>query len=107
MNSSPHENECGCDEDCDCEWSYVYNLIKSPKKIGLPYNGIYYQTYGGGPEGGYLIAEGKVYSVNRNWFETWTLEEAKGVLHFKTDGDATYVKFVQSPEVSLPSILKG
>jgi len=28
---------------------------------------MYYQTYGGGPEGGYITLDDKVYAVQRNW----------------------------------------
>lgn len=112
-SSSPKTKEttkmrnCECDCDCDCDWEYVYFHTTSPKDVGLPIYGNFYKTYGGGPEGGYVVSRGKVYAADRKWFEKWTLTELNGVLEVKTEGEATYVKFVRSAENSLPSIIKG
>ena len=35
----------------------------------------YYQTYGGGPEGGYFVKDEKVWKVRRCWFQPWSVEE--------------------------------
>ncbi len=34
---------------------------------------IYYQTYGGGDEGGYFVQNGLVYEVNRSWGTPFTV----------------------------------
>lgn len=80
----------------DCEKT-IYSIHPSPKDIGLPYGGIYYQTHGGGPEGGYLQSRGKIYSVSRSWGEPWAVTKVNGVLHFRKNesGDEKgYVRFV-------------
>lgn len=93
-----------CDEtNCLCDWNTIYSIHQNPKSIGFPIGGIYYQTYGGGPEGGYLMSRGKLYSVHRSWGEKWTLTRENGVLHFRENeiGDKKgYVKFVQNGETS-------
>lgn len=77
------------------DWKMVYSYSESAKEVGLPLNGFYYQTYGGGGEGGYLVFRKKVYSVQRNWFEPWVIKEEDGTLETKTEDDTQYVKFVK------------
>lgn len=45
----------------------------------------YYQTYGGGPEGGYFVkdyspATSRVFKVERNWFQPWSVEEVENAI---------------------------
>jgi hypothetical protein len=51
----------------------------------------YYQTFGGGPEGGYLVMpDGDVYETKRTWGEPFDLPkklEGKKLLRKKTDGN--------------------
>jgi hypothetical protein len=64
------------------------------------YKTTYYQTYGGGPEGGYFLrtfypldndAEpiNELYSVNRTWGTAFTAELVDGVLYYNKHGDGT------------------
>ena len=34
--------------------------------------GTYYQTYGGGPEGGYLVTLSGIWKIHRGWFDRWS-----------------------------------
>lgn len=86
------------DED-DCEeeeWQEVYNagehnknakpqLFKDVKGDTLPeYNEFkYYQTYGGGPEGGYITDGIIVAKVHRDWGIPFSVEVIKGTLIFR------------------------
>ena len=59
----------------------------------------YYQTYGGGPEGGYWVREfyningsdprQEVYSVERSWGEPFKVKKVNGLLHYNECGDGT------------------
>lgn len=77
--------------DPEEEWMDIY---ERPHDFG-PYCGnhahlqpykdfIYYQCWGGGPEGGY-IAGGRdlLCRVNRTWGEPFTVEPVVGVIHFR------------------------
>jgi hypothetical protein len=46
---------------------------------------IYYQTQGGGPEGGYFVKDpggptDTVYRVTRSWYQPWRVEELKNII---------------------------
>jgi len=57
----------------DDEWEEVYSTEEWIE-------GTYYQTYGGGPEGGYLVLHnGDVFSIERSWFERFTSDKCKNV----------------------------
>lgn len=70
------------------EWEFVYNFdsrtLPQDRVFGKVANvnedWKYYQTYGGGPEGGYIIEEledsetfVRVYQVHREWGKGWTI----------------------------------
>ena len=39
-------------------------------------NGIYLQTYGGGPEGGFVYcSDNQIYSVHREWFKPFNIKK--------------------------------
>ena len=40
--------------------------------------GVYYATMGGGPEGGYVVKDGKVYWIERSWGRTWSVSQQYG-----------------------------
>lgn len=40
----------------------------------------YYQTFGGGPEGGYFVRKDKVWKVRRGWFKPWKIEKLDNVV---------------------------
>jgi hypothetical protein len=39
--------------------------------------GTYYQTYGGGPAGGYFLSNGRWYEVHYELWTTWTMKSCK------------------------------
>jgi hypothetical protein len=82
------------DED---EWMQVYNagehdetakpqLFKDVKGDTLPeYNKFkYYQTFGGGPEGGYITNGIIIAKVKRSWGTPFIVEVIKGTLIFRS-----------------------
>lgn len=40
----------------------------------------YYQTFGGGPEGGYFVKDKKVWKVRRSWYNPWSIEELENTI---------------------------
>jgi hypothetical protein len=64
----------------------------------------YYQTYGGGPEGGYFVEDCiedcsitivAVYEVHRDWYKPWTIKELKNT------------RFAYEPEDNSPPTFRG
>jgi len=50
-------------------------------KVGGNIDGKFIMTYGGGPEGGYVITpDDRIFQVNRNWFTKWVCDEISGIL---------------------------
>lgn len=80
-------NECE-EVDCDCDWYEIYNHESFEDYCGehahlQPYrNYDYYQCWGGGPEGGFIVSENgcKVFKVNRGWGEPFSVEPIDGEL---------------------------
>lgn len=63
----------------------IYNLDKNVppcfSEVGGNIQGKFYQTYGGGPEGGYVIDyDNRVYQVSRNWNNKWEIKFIGGKL---------------------------
>lgn len=73
-NSRDHYEE----EEEDDEWLDVYNLEEDFEVGNI--KGTYYQTFGGGPEGGYVETENAVYHIKRTWFEEWKIYKTRYVL---------------------------
>ena len=65
--------EQNLEDDCKDEWEEVYSL-DTPLSLIHHFKGpcAYYQTTGGGPEGGYVLFDSNLYSVTRHWFEDWS-----------------------------------
>jgi hypothetical protein len=71
----------------------IYNIVKDMKVGDL--TGTYYQTYGGGPEGGFLVtAEGHFYDLDRTWHQPWKVTKRTNlcVMFRYTDGVPTSVR---------------
>jgi hypothetical protein len=49
----------------------IYDTVKDMKVNEL--TGTYYQTYGGGPEGGYYKTNERWYRLHRTWYQPWTV----------------------------------
>jgi hypothetical protein len=58
------------EEDEDDQEEQVYSVENC---YILDKYGTYYQTYGGGPEGGYFLYKKNWYAVERTWFKPWTM----------------------------------
>lgn len=61
------------------EWEQVYNqcffhVVNGSTHMQL--NGLYFQTYGGGPEGGIVLnLKNQLFRVHRNWSTPFVIEE--------------------------------
>lgn len=86
--SNVYCNECEI-VDCDCDWYEIYSSHSDFKEFCgdiprlQPYrNWVYYQCWGGGPEGGFIInqADGRICKVNRGWGEPFSVEPVEGRL---------------------------
>lgn len=61
------------------DWEEVYSVQDVPANIwteGSPFleNTKYYQTFGGGPEGGYFVKGDQIWEVKRSLFQKWQYE---------------------------------
>jgi len=104
------QNDPEYDED-NAEWEDVYAESYWPcgeTTEDCIAGGMYYQTYGGGPAGGYVVKDNKIYSVNKDsmWCAAWLFEELKGRLKFhKTSDGIKHVIHIQpKPQVTAASI---
>jgi hypothetical protein len=70
------------DEEQENSWDEVYYMClfsQVSSDAYKEYHGwIYYQTYGGGPEGGFLVNDGKVCEVSRSWVTGWEIKPITG-----------------------------
>jgi hypothetical protein len=66
----------------DDGWETVYYKGPFSKFTGDSFPEVhhftYYQTYGGGPEGGYITDGTEIFAVHRSWFTLWSLTVIKG-----------------------------
>lgn len=62
----------------EIEYNYAYSISLFSEVAGYGFknrDGIYVQTYGGGPEGGYVFGvDDCVYKVHREWFQPFTMK---------------------------------
>ena len=62
------------------EYEYIYGVSiftnsSGTEKQYIQNNGLYFQTFGGGAEGGYVLTpENKIYKVERNWGKCFKME---------------------------------
>ena len=61
----------GEDYEEEEEPELIYSTVKDMKVNEL--TGTYYQTYGGGPEGGYYKTNERWYRLHRTWHQPWTV----------------------------------
>lgn len=93
--------------DIPDDYTEVYNFYYNEKpKIFNDYlhsttdlnhdikNSIYFETYGGGPQGGILLSPKKnLYKVHREWGTIFNITKINGVLDIiKSDCDVLYIK---------------
>jgi hypothetical protein len=71
------------------EWEEVYSVQEVTQEnfpgLGPTFYKVegaepYYQTFGGGPEGGYIKKDDEVYRVSRGWGQPWKVELLKNVV---------------------------
>ena len=99
MSCEIFENNIGGDMDMDIdendEGDYVYG-VSVEEVYGKKY--IYYQTYGNGPDGGYMVNADycdTIYSSHRQWFQPWVLEKQTERYIYKINDDGCeYIKKV-------------
>lgn len=80
------DNECDDESDEEDEWMEVYTHSMFGSFCGehehlQPYKDFrYYQCWGGGPEGGYIVCGDTVCRVNRSWGEPFSVERVEGII---------------------------
>jgi hypothetical protein len=69
------------EEEEDAGEMTIYLIVKDMQVGEL--TGTYYQTYGGGPEGGIYKTREGWYEIDRGWYKPWKLTELEShVIHF-------------------------
>jgi hypothetical protein len=80
------------------DYSEVYCESVWDSEIHIPMiGGTYYQCGGGGPEYGYVVKDGRVWFVERSWFEPWNIISLKSFLikfHIEDHGH-TKIKYIE------------
>lgn len=102
------QNDPEYDEEND-EWEDIYNERYWPSGeayLDVIAGGVFYQTYGGGPSGGYVVKDNKIYSVNCEVMSQWQFRELKGRLKFHetSDGIKHVIHICPKPTVTAESI---
>ena len=84
-SSSPKSPESS--ESVEYEQCYSANLFSDVAGTDFKkFDGVYLQTYGGGPEGGYLFsADGFIYEAHRDWLIPFTLKKIEGTFVINTE----------------------
>ena len=74
----------------DASYMTIYNIIKD-MQVGR-ITGTYYQTYGGGPEGGFLLSnDNKWYELDRTWHQPWKVTKRPDmVVLFNSENHVPY-----------------
>jgi len=68
-------------EEEDAGEMTIYLIVKDMQVGEL--TGTYYQTYGGGPEGGIYKTREGWYEIDRGWYKPWKLTKLEShVIHF-------------------------
>jgi hypothetical protein len=83
-------------EEEEDEWMECYHTCSfsevSSVNLQQYHNAVYYQCWGGGPEGGFIVqtdANGvyRACRVNRTWGTPWTVEPVEGLVYVKWEVD--------------------
>ena len=59
------------------DWS-KYHSDAAKRTVKNLDGGVYYATMGGGPEGGYVVKNDRVYWVERSWWRPWSVSQQYG-----------------------------
>lgn len=81
------------------DWEQVYSTQSftefATDSLAHLKDGIYYLTFGGGPEGGYVcLPNGDVYSVSRNWGQPFTVTKETKRFEKRIDEGVLEVRLV-------------
>jgi hypothetical protein len=82
------------DEDESDPFEEIYEVQENFRMLNeknVPIKGTFYKTYGGGPEGGYLITKKNIYAIERTWGTPYTIKHA-----YECSADA--VEFIEKNE---------
>jgi len=89
------------EEEEQDEWMTVYRKCFFPE-VGGMLDGIYYETYGGGPQGGFVeTADLSIFEVSRTWFQTWKVRQLPPNFFLKVRQSRDYPADVFAPECRL------
>ena len=67
----------------------IYSIVKDMKVGDI--TGTYYQTYGGGPEGGFLETKDGWYELDRTWHQPWKVTKRPDiVVLFNSENNVPY-----------------
>lgn len=94
--SSEKSSESEESSESEDEWMTVYRKCFF-SEVGGDIDGIYYETYGGGPQGGFVeTADLHVFKVSRTWFQAWEVSRlpSEYVLEYRQSPDCS----VYAPE---------
>ena len=93
------------DEDEDDNWMEIYShhldfkVFCGKHKHLEPYHGFrYFQCWGGGPEGGYIMNdEDETYRVNRSWGQPFTVEPVDGIIDIGHRYGMEHLRIIPKP----------
>jgi hypothetical protein len=71
--SSVSDESSESEQEEQDEWMSVYRHCFFPE-VGGQIAGIYFETFGGGPQGGFVETSDSVFKVSREWFQTWKVK---------------------------------
>ena len=81
--------DCGDVEGEEPADMTIYNIVKDMKVGDL--TGTYYQTYGGGPEGGFFHTKDGWYELDRTWYQPWKVTKRPDiVVLFNSENNVPY-----------------
>jgi hypothetical protein len=73
VSDESSESEQEEQDETVTEWMSVYRHCFFPE-VGGQIAGIYFETFGGGPQGGFVETSDSVFKVSREWFQTWKVK---------------------------------
>jgi hypothetical protein len=78
-----------CDDCFEAGEMNIYSIVKDMQVGDL--TGTYYQTYGGGPEGGFYHTQDGWYELDRTWHQPWKVTKRPDiVVAFTSDCGVPY-----------------
>jgi len=84
------------EEEEEDEKEQIYRTVEDMKVNEL--TGTYYETYGGGPEGGYYKTKERWYHLDKTWYQPWTVTLCKDMQVLYDMGSAIAIFPAGPPE---------